>query len=446
MLNCALPSPPNPPSPFTYNAYAKSLNYFSVTDFGALGDDNTDDTTAIQLAINAAYPCGGVVWFPPGVYRVSRTILIYWSIRLIGSGVQATLIRSTVATQDVLQLQNQKNNFGGLVGVEISNLTMDSAIARTNNAFISLLDNGLSNGSIGSVYLNRLNLITPYIGIELFGRTGNIFIEDVFISNPLYIGIWITPHPTFGGGNNQFIRSAVIAGATPPVNPNNPLPIGIKIEASANINITDTAISGMYDGLNIAGGAIFSSNTFYDTCVNGIHIYTPSSNFPCLFSRFINCETNTASNYGFLIDPFSAANSIDNLVIQGHQSIGNSTVGDTTQNSGMRIGSGTNIKIIGGEFRNYSNVLNNAPVWIDSSVKNCILIGNSFLDYGDVNHKTTLQSISLASSNTSQSLVIVNNILRGSIINLPATLLPQPTTPAQLNSQPYIIGPNISIT
>lgn len=44
-----------------------------VTNTGAVGDGVTDDTAAIEAAILAAGE-GGVVYFPPGAYRVSRTL------------------------------------------------------------------------------------------------------------------------------------------------------------------------------------------------------------------------------------------------------------------------------------------------------------------------------------------------------------------------------------
>lgn len=45
------------------------LGYYNVRLFGAVGDGITDDTAAVQGAINAAAAAGGgVVWFPAGVY------------------------------------------------------------------------------------------------------------------------------------------------------------------------------------------------------------------------------------------------------------------------------------------------------------------------------------------------------------------------------------------
>ena len=43
-------------------------NIFDITAFGAVGDGVTDNTAAIQSALNAAAECRGVVQVPPGNY------------------------------------------------------------------------------------------------------------------------------------------------------------------------------------------------------------------------------------------------------------------------------------------------------------------------------------------------------------------------------------------
>jgi len=47
----------------------------SVLDFGAKGDDKTDDTKAIQAAIDQGHKIGAVVLFPDRIYRVSQLVL-----------------------------------------------------------------------------------------------------------------------------------------------------------------------------------------------------------------------------------------------------------------------------------------------------------------------------------------------------------------------------------
>jgi hypothetical protein len=46
-----------------------SLNIINVRDFGAIGDGNVNDTTAIQQATAAAQAAGKVLVFPPGTYK-----------------------------------------------------------------------------------------------------------------------------------------------------------------------------------------------------------------------------------------------------------------------------------------------------------------------------------------------------------------------------------------
>lgn len=49
--------------------------YFNVKKYGAKGDGFTDDTQAIQKAINAAAKDGGTVFFPKGIYNISGPII-----------------------------------------------------------------------------------------------------------------------------------------------------------------------------------------------------------------------------------------------------------------------------------------------------------------------------------------------------------------------------------
>lgn len=60
----------------------------SVKDYGAVGDGSTDDTTAIAAAVSACAGLGGgIVYFPPGNYKISSTLTINQeNVVLIGAG------------------------------------------------------------------------------------------------------------------------------------------------------------------------------------------------------------------------------------------------------------------------------------------------------------------------------------------------------------------------
>lgn len=59
-------------------------DYVSVKDFGAIGNGTTDDTTAVQNAINSLSTNGGALYFPIGRYRLTSTITLKPNVSIIG--------------------------------------------------------------------------------------------------------------------------------------------------------------------------------------------------------------------------------------------------------------------------------------------------------------------------------------------------------------------------
>jgi parallel beta-helix repeat protein len=73
----------------------------SVMDFGATGDGNTNDTAAIQAAIDYAAQIGAAVFFPPAMYRVSQIVMRDGTI-LQGVSSGSYPDNSTISTASVL--------------------------------------------------------------------------------------------------------------------------------------------------------------------------------------------------------------------------------------------------------------------------------------------------------------------------------------------------------
>ena len=75
---------------------AKLRESVSVLDFGAVGDGVTDDTAAIQAAINAVntLPMNGVVYLPSGTYKITTALSVPYGVSIFGDGGTASIIQA----------------------------------------------------------------------------------------------------------------------------------------------------------------------------------------------------------------------------------------------------------------------------------------------------------------------------------------------------------------
>lgn len=71
--------------------------FYSVKDYGAVGDGTTNDTTAVQNAINAAHAAGGgVVWLPVGTYSCGP-LTAYRDSSIWGAGMMVSVLKARTA-------------------------------------------------------------------------------------------------------------------------------------------------------------------------------------------------------------------------------------------------------------------------------------------------------------------------------------------------------------
>ncbi|HQH74315.1 MAG TPA: glycosyl hydrolase family 28-related protein, partial [bacterium] len=71
---------------------------FSVRDFGAAGDSQTDDTAAIQKAIDAAAVQGGQVYLPPARYLVRGSLKVKTGVAVTGAQEAPLAIEPLIGT------------------------------------------------------------------------------------------------------------------------------------------------------------------------------------------------------------------------------------------------------------------------------------------------------------------------------------------------------------
>ena len=101
-------------------------DHASVKAFDAKGDDSTNDTAAIQRAIDELYSdtdaladdprARRILFFPAGVYRINGSITIPPYAHLVGEGPDKTIIRQSGGNAPVAVTEDDEENVFGAIG------------------------------------------------------------------------------------------------------------------------------------------------------------------------------------------------------------------------------------------------------------------------------------------------------------------------------------------
>jgi len=142
---------------FLTGAVARTVNTklqenLSVKDFGAVGDGVTNDTTAVQAAINAVVAAGGGrVYFPAGTYLCNVTVNSVYSVTLYGDG-SVSVIKGVTNNEFAVK-------FDGLFGLcRLQNLKVAGTSKNTHGVYVnsgssfSLENCQFSNCGMGLVF------------------------------------------------------------------------------------------------------------------------------------------------------------------------------------------------------------------------------------------------------------------------------------------------------
>jgi hypothetical protein len=140
-------------------------NVINVRDFGAAGNGSTDDTSAIQQAIDSVLGTGGTIYLPKGIYKISSQLNLRNGVTILGDGEESTFINQTGADAH------------GFVGDDVGSISLENFILT-----------GPSSGTGAGIRLGwTANGNTPYVSmknvwVRNFGSDG-IQLETPIVSH-----------------------------------------------------------------------------------------------------------------------------------------------------------------------------------------------------------------------------------------------------------------------
>lgn len=154
----------------------KNAERLSVKDFGAKGDGNTDDTAAIQAAINYAsveFQDSRTVFFPKGIYQLSSGLVLNplcHSLTLEGEGEHSRIRNGTATSFTMLSWSSLPTDSVATSRQRITNLCFDGNAAVGNGSCIDTAH--VSMLTVENITF--LNISTTGIGLYLNGHSDGV--------------------------------------------------------------------------------------------------------------------------------------------------------------------------------------------------------------------------------------------------------------------------------
>lgn len=285
---------PSSGAPVTLSLQNWMDQFASVLDFGAVGDGVTDNTAAINLALNQLYCVQNnpqtrrSLFFPAGVYVVSGSINIPPYATLYGEGEDNSIIQM-VASGGTGSCVAQTSDSLQQTGINMGNggATLPSYITITNMGFASL-DNTKNIFTIDSATHCRFNRVS-YVGV---GTTSTLTSTspgtacvtlassvsqayDIVIDSGIFFGMTYgvisssyVKGLTVSNGNFLVLYQGVALGTGSIINGG---PTGCRINNNIFSSVYSAGITFGSVSLNISG-----YNIFYDVADQFLGVTNPA--------------------------------------------------------------------------------------------------------------------------------------------------------------------------
>jgi len=321
----------SPPSSFIFTA----INVKSPP-YNAAGDGTTDDTAAIQAAMNAANSMTagtGAVYFPSGKYLISaqstnRGYALLWGggnnpLTIFGDGFSSEIfMTSSIVTAptptNMFSVYAQLNAFDlYLNGNTTTRSPLETTLGACCFGFFAGGSGGASNSSVMNCYLSPPGSQT----IATAGGSNVQPVNNITIANNIVIAGYDTGIDIDGTSNNIVVDNNTI--------------YGLQNGNSAPYNYSKFAIAVDYNSPNIADNYCSITN-------NTIYLYYPATGNPITYDYATpigillqKCANNNISNNtiysngstGIFVTSTAAGNIIDNNTMMMISASGNGDLG-----------------------------------------------------------------------------------------------------------------------
>jgi len=297
----------------------------NVKDFGAVGDGVTDDTAAIQAALDSVGPNGGQIVVPVGTYKITGRITITRSNTVLY--VYGSLVGNLPSTpQPLIEISASPQAIGSSSYIEPStaleniHLIIDGGTidyGPDNTSFVYDYANVQNYWTYHTIFIDRcINLEITGKGNVKNGLISNIFtrkvqngyISDLTVNNT----VW---------DNGLALNTALNTGAR-----------NVNLPADFNSIVVERCISK--NSASYGFGAFNVMDVTFNDCLayqnlHGFSVETPDADRASnSFVKFINCKSIGNTAKGFNIDAFGtkltkcyASGNEDNVVISKSQQV-----------------------------------------------------------------------------------------------------------------------------
>ena len=400
------------------------LNYLSVHNvsfYGAVGDGVTDDTVAIQSAIDAANTAsGGCVYFPAGLYQITDTLTVGNSTRLCGSSQRSQIRLEAGMTGYMVE---NKDASGGNNYIEICDLTFQGNRANAGNPSGIIFFDNVDKFSIHDCWLINAYNDSIYIDNSFYGRIHNNYTEGAGADS-------YTIHNTFdlevsdnisyssgqrgtGGGGIVVIDSSgrIVIDGNICKNAGNANGNGIVVQASANCVITNNICSGNnVSGIETDTGDgrhNITGNQCVGNTARGIYILnsgnTVSNNIVTLNGSH-GISVLSPAERNILSGNTCGYNGYNGIELTGEGSIACNNVCTSNEYHGLEIDTADKSSVTGNICRNNSQTAGYSAIRVVDS-DDCTVSGNVCFDDQD----TKTQRYGVQETGSDYNIYIGNN-------------------------------------